>query len=249
MKRPPQERNRTGMALSPKHAKELVEGASHTVPSMAGDEKAIASVRASYTSDGDSIGSIPPPATLAGVAAGALRATTGAHLGVLLDKVGERLAFERTGTRLYDALISKADAGTSPGGPTRAVLARFRDQEHQHSLMLQDVMVALGGDPTALTPSADVSAVLSMGVPQVLLDARTDFGQCLEAMLLAELADHDGWELLIDLARALGEDGLAARFTTALEEEEQHLSEVRRWVKQSTLARAGRPRAAEEVTR
>ena len=38
-----------------------------------------------------------------------------------MDKIGERLAFERTGTRLYEALVSKHEAfGSFPGGPSGA---------------------------------------------------------------------------------------------------------------------------------
>src|SRR5690606_33996754 len=55
--------NRTGIALSPKHSKELIDGATKTKPSMAGDEKGIATVRAAYSRGADPIGSIPPPAT------------------------------------------------------------------------------------------------------------------------------------------------------------------------------------------
>ena len=233
--------NRTGMALSPKHAKEMVEGASKTKPSMVGDEMGIATLRSSYARDAEPIGSIPPPATVKGAAKTAMKALTGEHASVLLDKMGARLAFERTGTRLYGALIGKVETlGTANGaGPSVDRLVQIMREEQQHFEMLKQAMIDMGGDPTAMTPSADVEATLSEGVAKVLVDARTDVHQSLEAILLAELADNDGWTMLIELARSMGQDDLADQFLKALKEEEEHLGDVRAWVSASTLAKAG----------
>ena len=238
--------NRTGMALSPKHAKDLLDGAVKTKPSMAGDEQGIATVRAAYARDAGPIGSIPPPATVKGAAKTAMKALTGEHASVLLDKMGARLAFERTGTRLYEALIGKVETlGMSDGaGPTVDRLTQILREEQQHFDMLKDAMMRMGGDPTAMTPSADIEAVLSQGVPKVIVDARTDVHQCLEAILIAELADNDGWMMLVELARSLGQDELADEFLKALQEEEQHLRDVRAWVSASTLAKAGTKKKA-----
>lgn len=241
--------NRTGMALSPKHAKEMIEGASKTKPSMAGDEKAIATVRSAYVHDAEPIGSIPPPATVKGAAKTAMKALTGEHASVLLDKLGARLAFERTGTRLYEALIGKLEVlGTIDGGPSVDRLTQILREEQQHFDMLKHAIEEMGGDPTAMTPSADVEATLSSGVPKVLGDARTDLHQSLEAILIAELADNDGWTMLIELARSLGQDQLASDFDKALREEEEHLRDVRAWVTSSTLAKAGTKKKAAKTT-
>ncbi|AKF03857.1 ferritin-like domain-containing protein [Sandaracinus amylolyticus] len=244
--------NRTGIALSPIHAKELIEGAAQTQPSMSGDETGIATVRAAYMRDAEPIGSIPPPATAKGVAKTAAKALTGERVSVLLDKMGARLAFERTGTRLYQAIIGKVESGTPfDGGPSLERLTQIMREEQQHFEMLREAMEAMGGDPTAVTPAADVEATLSMGVPQVLHDARTDVHQSLEAILLAELADNDGWTMLIELARSLGQDELAEKFAVALAQEDEHLRDVRAWVKASTLASAGgkKARAGAPATR
>lgn len=237
--------NRTGMALSPKHAKELVEGARHTKPSMAGDEKGIATVRAAYARDAEPIGSIPPPATPKGMAKTAMKALTGEHASVLLDKMGARLAFERTGTRLYEVLIGKIETlGGFDGGPSIDRLTQILREEQQHFELLEHAMESMGGDPTAVTPSADVEATLSSGVPKVLTDARTDVHQSLEAILLAELADNDGWSMLRDLARSMGQDELARDFDKALKEEEEHLRDVRAWVNASIAVKAGTKKKA-----
>jgi hypothetical protein len=56
---------------------------------------------------------------------------------------------------------------------------------------------------------------------------------------VAELADNDGWQLLIKLARQMGQDDMADRFQTALEEEDRHLASVRTWMEQICLSQAG----------
>jgi rubrerythrin len=64
----------------------------------------------------------------------------------------------------------------------------------------------------------------------VMVDPRTTFVQCLEAALIAELADNAAWEVLASLASQNGEDDLAERFEAAQEEEAMHLQNVRSWL-------------------
>ena len=234
--------NRTGMALSPELSAELVEATSTTQPSADGDARAIAEVRIMYAQQGEPVGSIPPPATAKATLKTMAKAITGKKMLVFVDKLGERLAFERSGTRLYDALLSKFDAyGTWDGGPSRPDLEEIRDEEHQHFMMLRSTIEEMGGDPTAVTPSANLHAVASKGLCAALSDPRTDLREGLEAILVAELVDNDCWENLSDLARALGQDELAVRFDGALEQERDHLRRVRQWlgVSLSRLATGG----------
>jgi rubrerythrin len=215
--------NRTGMSTAPELAQELVGGTRSTRPSSEGNAEAIANVRIAYSKSGELIGSIPPSAP-------ANRKTT-APAPIFLDKLGERLAFERSGVRLYDALLSKLDAfGTWENGPTRADLEEIRNDELSHFTMLRDVMIELGGDPTAITPSANVHAVASKGLCAVLSDPRTTLSQSLETILVAELVDNDCWENLSDLALAIGKEELAQTFHDALDEERDHLRRVRSWL-------------------
>jgi rubrerythrin len=246
--------NRTGLATSPLMAGELVEATRETVPSMRGDATSLATVRISYAKQAEPPGHMPPPASLKEAAKTVVKALKGQKATVFLDKLGERLAFERSGVRLYDALISKLDAfGSWPGGPSRADLEEIRAEEREHFLMLERSMKELGSDPTAVTPSANAQAVISKGLPALLGDARTDLRQGLEAILVAELVDNDCWENLIDLARTLGQEDLAARMTGALEEEKDHLSRVRAWIAASLAREAtgdsSRARAARGVPR
>lgn len=222
-------RNVTGIGMSPVDGKKLVEYA-REAPAPSGDETALLDARKAWAKHSEPVGSVPPPVSLKGVGKQALQALQGKNPAVFMDCVGERLGFERTGVRLYEALIAKRVAnGRVRGGPGRAELERMRDEELAHFGMLKEAVEKLGGDPTVLTPSADVAGVEALGLLQVLTDPRTTLEQALGAILIAELADNDGWHLLIELAQGLGQKSLVAKFQAARQEEDRHLSDVRRW--------------------
>jgi len=225
-------RNRTGAARAPEMAREMVRATEEFPPSSPGGVEAIAKVRAACAREGEPLGTMPP-GTPAGVPA------------LLLDKLGERHAFEATGTRLYDALLSKVDDGRSfRGAPGRDDVRHIRDEEHEHYLMLGEAIRAVGGDPTVVTPSADVQGTASRGIPAVVADPRTDLLQSLEAILVAELVDNDGWPALIELAEQGGHAELVDRFREALQHEREHLARVRAWVALGTGRSPERARAA-----
>lgn len=149
----------------------------------------------------------------------------------LFDLMGARLQLERTATRLYDALLSKYDAfGSFDGGPRRGDLDRIRDEELAHVHMLEHAILELGADPTVVTPSADRQWIVGRGVAEVITDPRTGLLDGIEALVVAELADHEEWISLVDVARDLERDGLVHAFQSAQLTEEEHLSKVRRWV-------------------
>jgi hypothetical protein len=148
-----------------------------------------------------------------------------------MDKLGERLGFERTGARLYEGLVSKRRAyGSFDGGPEESDLEEILEEEHRHFQLLRRVMDDLGGDPTAVTPSANLVANATMGFPAVIADPRTTLLDGLEVILVAELTDNECWEALIALTRIGGEESLAGHFEQALAREREHLARVRAWV-------------------
>jgi hypothetical protein len=223
--------NRTGITASPLDTKALLDEAKLAVPSSPGGPEALAAVRLDSMDVADVHGSMPPPTTVKGVAQGAIGAVKGTDATFLLDKLGERIAFERTGVRLYDALLAKHEGyGSFPGGPTRAELVLLRNQERQHFELVTTIMRELGGDPTAITPCGNVAAIEGMGLLAVLTDPRMSLAEGLHAMLIAELTDHDAWELLIDVFAAAGHDELTRRMQVALLQENEHLMLVRGWV-------------------
>jgi ferritin-like protein len=232
-------RNRTGIGLSPIDSQQMIDAADQTPPSSQGDETALAALDSDYIRSSEPVGSVPPPGTLADAAQTVLGKLTGKNPEVLIDKLGERLAFERTGTRLYDYLITKCETTKADSGISIDTLRQFRREEARHFKLVAQAMESLGADPTAQTPGADVGAVASSGVLQVLSDPRTSVSQSLEAILTAELVDNAGWELLFKLAGQMGLYDLESEFRKALVEEENHLRQIRHWHEQSTLNEAG----------
>lgn len=226
--------NRSGIQTNPEHAREQMEGALEAGPDPSGGPELAEAERAVYINEGFPIGSLPSlPVAVEGSAD---EESTG--MAVFLDKLSERLAFERMGTRLYDALINKCETlgEQSDAGPTLAELMEIRDEEHRHFMLLSDAVTGLGGDPTVMSPCADVAAVASMGIMQVVVDPRTTVTQCLNAMLTAELTDNAGWEMLINLADELGHADLVEQFTQALENEQKHLLNVQSWLSDDIMA-------------
>lgn len=227
--------NRTGMQTSPELAEELIEGTSNSEPSSEGGPETIAQYRAEYISAGFPIGSMPAMP----VSEEADADEEEAGMAVMLDKLSERLAFERMGTRLYEALLNKCETlGETSPGPTLDQIRHIGQEELEHFLLLNQTITDLGGDPTVESPCADVAGVASMGILQVLTDPRTSVTQCLQALLTAELTDNAGWELLIELADGLGFQELKTEFETALSHEEEHLQNVRNWVSDMVLEQA-----------
>ncbi|WP_437671662.1 ferritin-like domain-containing protein [Sorangium sp. So ce131] len=237
--------NTTGMATSPLDSKELIEAALAVPPSSPGSEADAAAVRTTYARESGAVGSVPPPASLKGMVKAAGQLIQGRAPAVLIDKLGERLAFERSGTRAYEALIAKYDAdGSFEGGPTRADLEAIRDDELRHAALVCDAMVRLGADPTAMTPGADLVGLASSGILSVAVEPRISFGQSLEALLIAELTDNDSWRMLIDLTTAYGHTEMAAEFRVAEQHEARHLELCRRWLSSLLALRArGEPTA------
>jgi rubrerythrin len=228
--------NRTGLKAA-WDGSAMLENASVAIEGSPAD---FVRFRANLSDEAGPIGTMPRPATLTAAAKQAVRAAVGEKLNVLLDKMAERLAFERTGTRLYEGLLLKYDLGSGfSGGPRREELLQFRDDEATHYRLLEHALEELDADPTSLTPSADLTAVASSGIMAVIADARTDLAECLEAILIAELADHDAWERLKDLAEGLGHSELAEQFERCRGQEERHLEAVRRWVSARTEELAG----------
>lgn len=231
--------NRTGIMTNPDLSAELIRGAKKTIPSSTNGSKQLAANRAEYLKEGLPIGS--PPSIVIDDKLGTEELAADANkMSVLLDKLGERLAFERQGTRIYEAFLQKMEQMPSDQsvGPSVEELRHICEEELEHFKLLQKAITGLGGDATVLTPSADVVGVLSHGILQVVSDPRTTIPQTLQAMLTAELADNDGWQMLTELAGQLGMSELVTKCETAFQEEQEHLENVRRWLSEMTVTEA-----------
>jgi rubrerythrin len=232
--------NRTGVQMSPLDAKEMTDATPPAmIPATPGDDTMLSDMRSAYIAEADPIGSVPVPGTMRGAIKTGVQMMTGNQPQLLLDKLGERLAFERTGTRLYDALITKFETlQDQTSSMTLADLQRIREDEARHFAMVADAIVSLGGDPTSQTPCADLVGVESMGLMQAVTDPRTTIAQSLHAILVAEMTDNAGWEMLIALAEDQGQGEMIVDFSVALDEERVHLQQVRNWLEEATLGKA-----------
>lgn len=231
--------NRTGVMTNPDLSAELIRGAKETIPSSSGSGEQVEANRAEYLKEGLPIGSPPVIVTNDKLGEEELAADAD-RMSVLLDKLGERLAFERQGTRLYEAFLQKLEQAPveNGGGPSAEDLRHICEEELEHFKLLQKAISEIGGDATVQTPSADVVGVLSHGIVQVVSDPRTTIPQTLQAVLSAELADNDGWQMLNELAGQLGYSELAAKCEKAFQEEQEHLENVRGWLSEMTLSEA-----------
>lgn len=239
--------NRTGIAASPVDGPKMIQGAEDGARHVLGDPSLARAERLQYARQAEPMGHMPPPASVKGLVKTAVQALKGDKANVFLDMLGARLAFERTGTRLYEMAALKAEAFPSwEGGPSREDLLDIQRDELAHFGLLMNAMKTLGADPTAMTPSANLALNISKGVPAVLADPRTDLRECLEALLVAELTDNACWEDLIALAHEVGQDDLAAQFESALRAEESHLARVKGWLRQGMLA-ASHGRGAQQA--
>jgi hypothetical protein len=232
--------NRTGIGSTPIDGKETILGARIGVPLARTDVPELDTDRKLWARDADPVGTMPPPTSLKGAGHTLVDILKGSDPLVLIDKLAERLAFERIATRLVDAvLVTLAAADVHAGGPTRADLERIRDDEHHHVLVLRNALERLGADPTAMTPGADVVGVVMEGLVQAATDPRTTLTQCLGVLLHAESADDQAWLILAELASHLGQDELEGLCRRAHAEEEDHLMRVRKWLTVTILGQAG----------
>lgn len=158
---------------------------------------------------------------------------------VLLDKLGERVAFERTGAQLYQALVNKyQDSEDKKYLPELVALERFYQQEAKHYELVEQVMHHLGGELEIFPPANDPTSSLTMGWMMLITDPSTNFLQALEIVLQAELVNHAGWELLIELAEKRDLPKVATQFQKCLDEKEIHIARVKQWVQDLTLNQA-----------
>lgn len=142
----------------------------------------------------------------------------------LLELLRERLAFERASVKLYDDIINRLRGLAPDSGMGRVAeqLATIRDKEIEHERWLAAQISLLGGDPDELTPRVQLVEIESKGIGEVV-STDPELSHMFHALLMAELADHAGWELLLELAD-FADDPLARQeFGIRLQETDRHL--------------------------
>lgn len=221
--------NLTGVARARERCEAMLAGNAEFAPAPVLDGEALAEVRQQYAIEGEPLGTVPPPASFRQAAKTAVGVIKAGSPTLFVDKLAARLAFERSGVRLYQALLSKvAVYGDGASADIRSGVDSVLRQEFDHFVLLKRVIEEqMGGDATTVTPSADIEATLSSGVMAVLVDPRTDLVQSLEAVMVAELADNESWDQLVELSRAQANDAITTSFERARDQERTHLGIIR----------------------
>lgn len=163
-----------------------------------------------------------------------------------LEKLKERMSFEKTGAKLYEALLKKYHAIEVESKKSKGLqfeasdlpplfqLEKFYYEEKNHYEMTRKLLVSMGANIDSKTHD-DVCSMVESAWVQMIEDPRTSFVQSLDIILQAELVDNASWEILIELAESLNMDEAIEIFEHALEEENTHLAYVRAWVSQLYL--------------
>lgn len=232
--------NRTGTQMSPEDTKRQIEATEQFPPDVPGDATRITVERVRFIREQEAadeqIGSVPPPGTIKGVLKTGVDMLMGKRPELFIDKLGERLGYERTGVRLYEAFLAKVEAAPDARPEVLQTLRDIQRQEAEHMHLLRETIETLGADPTTVTPCAHVAGTMAQGIIQVLTDPRTNMAQCLNAMLTLELTDNAAWELLIELAEQANHPHIAASFKEPLLHEEEHLVTIKTLLREELKA-------------
>jgi rubrerythrin len=157
-----------------------------------------------------------------------MRKLAGKNVGRAIDLLNERLAFERTGVRLYDRMILRMRLMDDDPEVERMIprMQQCRDEEKEHEEWLEEQIRDLHGDDHLPTEKSVLVLAETQGIERVVhRDPRLphDF----HALLSAELSDNAGWEILVRLADAFGDRVASREFKKRLREERVHLTFVR----------------------
>jgi ferritin-like metal-binding protein YciE len=146
----------------------------------------------------------------------------------VIDLLCERLAFERSTVKLYDrileALRGAADASTRD---LHATMQKHRQEEDDIAGWLEGRIRELGGDAGVQTDLARLATREAQGIEEVAANDAADVTHLLHALLAVEGVDNAGWELLVDLANAAGDDRAKRELERRHRQETQHLAFVR----------------------
>jgi rubrerythrin len=142
------------------------------------------------------------------------------NMDALVDKLCERLAVETGGVAIYEAAIAKIDDPT-----VAARLRHYMQEEAEHRDLLDAYLTNLGVQNRE-TPLARLAKLEGEAYLKLLGEAQTP-AQVLNILLTVELMDENGWEMIINLGRDLGDDEMVRTFNVALKDEKEHLRGVR----------------------
>ncbi|MGZ3457488.1 MAG: hypothetical protein ACXU86_03175 [Archangium sp.] len=148
----------------------------------------------------------------------------------VIDVLNERLAFERSGVKLYDRILEVLrNSGDENEKRMIDEMQKHRDEEKEHEEWLEAQIRQMGGDAHSETEKSLLITRESKGIEEVVM-SDAQLPHLFHALLAAELVDNAGWELLATLADEAGDHAAKREFKKRLHEEEDHLLFVRKAV-------------------
>jgi hypothetical protein len=173
----------------------------------------------------------------------------GANPPFVVDFLSAVLAHERCGRHLYRSVAARS---LNPVMVTR--YQALGEETERHALLLEDVLLAMGGDPQYVSPAARATEAIDTKLREstYLLSGSVDLVTAemlmLDAVVLAETLDHANWTALAHLVLELPPGAVRDRFdevvAEVLAEEEEHLQ----WAHDTRLKMVTLQASAEGVT-
>jgi bacterioferritin (cytochrome b1) len=165
----------------------------------------------------------------------------------VIDLLCERLAFERSGVRLYDRVIAAMQGSAdSELHAMQATMEEHRAEEKEHEEWLEAQIRALGGDASAQTEGSRLVSREAAGLEEVAANDAADLQHLMHALLAAEAVDNAGWELLVELAEDVNDRDARREFTRRLHHEREHLAFVRHVMERLAVRAIFGDRSAQE---
>jgi bacterioferritin (cytochrome b1) len=141
----------------------------------------------------------------------------------VIDALSGRLAFERTGVKLYDTVIAKLERNPQPQySKILRQLRHIREEEKEHEEWLEQQIRSLGANPADRSDLAQLELREGAGIVGII-EKEDKVIHLLHALLAAELADNAGWDVLRKLAGDAGDADAERAFARREAEEAKHL--------------------------
>jgi rubrerythrin len=149
----------------------------------------------------------------------------------VLDLLTARLVHERGSVKLYEKILAKMNAtGSDDTQRMQRKMSELRGEEQEHVEWLESQIQAAGGDAHGQSEMSRLEETEASGVEKIVLEGDEPLPRMFHALLLAELGDNAGWDLLANLAAEAGDRDAKRAIRQRLHEEEVHLLFVRRVV-------------------
>jgi hypothetical protein len=161
----------------------------------------------------------------------------GMNSAFIADFLSACLTHERCGTHLYRSV-----AGRTANPVLQARYEQYGEQTVRHVEILEELIVASGGNPAYVSPlaraveAADSKALEATYLGSGGIDVMSAEMAMLDAVFMAETVDHANWEALGQLAEALPDGATKTQLSVAVAEVERHEDEHLEWAR-STRAR------------